>query len=863
MVQQFRARLTTVFQNKAFWQLILAAFMLGMAVFFIRQEHLELLQIRQELHHTHISYVVLGLLLSVAYVFTQGLMYRYSFRALGQQVPLLSATQLFLKRNLVSVFLPAGGFSSLAFFTKSIEARGISRSQILLASTIFSFCGLVSVVVVAIPALGYALLQNSLQGAEVLGFVFLLVLVGIFLYLFWSVSRKGWLYRLIVGRYPSAALVLDEMLQQQVNRRAVGYTILVSVVIEFIGVAHLYLALLALGLLPSLTAAFLGYVVMVILLIASPFLRGLGAIEVSVTFILGRYGYSVVEAATATLLFRLFEFWVPLLLGVSSFLTKKDNLLLRLMPALIILAVGLINVISAITPAIPARLRLVNGLLPTNVVYTSNMLVLMFGLVLLLLSVFLLQGSRRAWVVATTLLLLSFTGHLIKGADYEEATLSLLACLMLLYTRRQYRLKPHPRYTRISLLTFLFGVVAVLAYGVIGFYFIDKRHFAADFTLQQAVERTLRLLFLFDDDGLTPLTRFAHYFIFSIYAAGAGVILLLLYGLLRPYFSKPFNTEQDWEQAQALLDKYGQSALDYFKVYPDKQLFFSEDRETFLAFKVTRLFAFVLENPVAKDAAAFQAIIRSFDRYCTENGFVSIFYRVPERSLPLYSALGKKSFPIGEEAVLDLTTFTIDGGKMKPTRSALNRLTGEGYSVKAYDPPVREGILQKLEQVSTDWLQALGQQELTFTQGVFDPAILKTQTILTVEDQEEKVYAFLNLVPDYVPGEATYDLIRKVGNAPNGVLDLLLVKTYLYLKEKGYTSVNLGLAPMSGIAGRNMTQRGIRYAYEHLRVFGHFVGLRKYKEKFFPKWEQKYLIYEHDYHLVQVPAALRRVSEAP
>ncbi|HPI80585.1 MAG TPA: phosphatidylglycerol lysyltransferase domain-containing protein, partial [Cyclobacteriaceae bacterium] len=65
---------------------------------------------------------------------------------------------------------------------------------------------------------------------------------------------------------------------------------------------------------------------------------------------------------------------------------------------------------------------------------------------------------------------------------------------------------------------------------------------------------------------------------------------------------------------------------------------------------------------------------------------------------------------------------------------------------------------------------------MAFTQGVFDKAILKEQTIITVEDGEEKVYAFLNIIPDYAPGEATYDLIRKVQDAPNGVLDMVLAK---------------------------------------------------------------------------------------
>jgi phosphatidylglycerol lysyltransferase len=71
----------------------------------------------------------------------------------------------------------------------------------------------------------------------------------------------------------------------------------------------------------------------------------------------------------------------------------------------------------------------------------------------------------------------------------------------------------------------------------------------------------------------------------------------------------------------------------------------------------------------------------------------------------------------------------------------------------------------------------------------------------------------------------------------------------------------MGLAPLSGIEGINLAEKTIRYAYENLKMFGHFKGLRKYKDKFFPRWEKKYIIYSNDYHLLQVPNALKRVSE--
>lgn len=398
-------------------------------------------------------------------------------------------------------------------------------------------------------------------------------------------------------------------------------------------------------------------------------------------------------------------------------------------------------------------------------------------------------------------------------------------------------------------------------YGIAGFYLMDKHHFGIDFRLGVAIKIIFKMFFLFDDSGLNPLTPFGQHFLYSIYIFGGLVLSFIFFSLLKPYFTKPYNSDEDILLAKEILNRYGNSPLDFFKTYPDKFIFLSNDRDGFISFKITRHFAFVLENPVCKDDEALVNLVRDFDNFCIENGFVSVYYRIPQHSLNLFKDMGKKSFPIGEEAIVDLTNFTLDGGKMKTTRSAINRLTSEGFNIKIYQPPVKEGLLQKLEMVSNNWLDEMNQKEIAFTQGIFDRAILKEQTIITVEDNEERVYAFLNLIPDFAPGEATYDLIRKITDAPNGVLDLLMAKTLIYLKDQGYKSVNLGLAPLSGIEGTNLAEKTIHYAYENLKALGHFKGLRKYKEKFFPVWEKKYLVYNYDFHLLQVPNALKRVSE--
>ena len=137
---------------------------------------------------------------------------------------------------------------------------------------------------------------------------------------------------------------------------------------------------------------------------------------------------------------------------------------------------------------------------------------------------------------------------------------------------------------------------------------------------------------------------------------------------------------------------------------------------------------------------------------------------------------------------------------------------------------------------------------------------IKEQTVITVENSEEKIIAFLNIIPDYVKNEGTYDLLRKTADAPNGIMDYILIELFKYFKTKGIHYVNLGFAPMSGLNDpHNFTEKSMKFAYEKIRSFSNYKGQRDYKEKFNPIWNDRYLIYSNDYDLLQVPGVLAQV----
>lgn len=856
-----RGKFNLIRENrKLITQFILTILFIAIATWFVKNQQSEFGQVKGVLLASQWQYILTGILVTAIYIILQGFMYKMAFSSVRKKIPLTSTLLLFLKRNFISVFIPAGGVTSLLFFTGDIEKRGISKTKIHFASSIYAFVGILTVVSVAVPILIYALLEGLSGAGEIFGLAAMILVIITILLSYRSIIHKGSLYRILIRFFPSLEVLLEDLITHTIDSKSLIFTIFISILIDLIGILQLYIAMLALNFHPSLFYAMMGYLTTVVSLSISPFMRGLGAVEVSLSFVLTRFGYSGVEAIAITFLYRFFEFWLPLLAGAFSFLLKINKLLMRVIPALLIFVLGIIDIISVITPAIHERVQRLQDFIPVVAITASNYFVLLAGAFLLLTAVFMLKGLRNAWWIALILSTISCIGHLTKAIDFEEATVALLVIGMLWFSRKEYYIKGNPRMKTIGVMTAFLSFAAVLLYGTIGFYFLDKKHFNIDFNIWQSIRYTFQNYFLVGSADLIPASRFARNFLVSLNVYGFLSMSFMFYTIIRPFIIKGSADPEELLKAKMLLEKFGNSGLDYFKTYHDKMVFMPEGHDTFIGYRIAGNYAVVLENPVAENTEKMKQCIVFFERYCTDNGLKTIYYRVPEESLPIYKSLSKKSLFLGQEGIVNLQTFTLDGSKNKTLRNGLKKVCERGYKCSIHTPPLKDGVMQKLKAVSDEWLSSTDRSEIVFSQGMFNWNELKQQTIITLENTEEKVIAFLNIISDYAPGEGTYDLIRKTNDAPNGVMDFILVELFNYLKSQNYSTANLGFAPLSGLDDpHTFPEKSMKFAYEKIKSFSHYKGLRNFKEKFSPIWHNKYLIYTNDYDLLQVPAVLTKV----
>jgi phosphatidylglycerol lysyltransferase len=287
----------------------------------------------------------------------------------------------------------------------------------------------------------------------------------------------------------------------------------------------------------------------------------------------------------------------------------------------------------------------------------------------------------------------------------------------------------------------------------------------------------------------------------------------------------------------------------------DKALLFNDERTAFVMYGVQGRTWVALGDPVGPECR-FRDLVRQFLERCQDFGGVPVFYEIGKTHLHLYADFGLTFVKLGEEAKVDLTAFTLEGGHAAKYRNVLRRLEKEGGSFRVLDPSDVPAVMNRLHEVSDDWLAAKASAEKGFSLGFFDESYLSRFPVAVIE-RDGRIQAFANLWPGPRHEEISIDLMRYHRDAPKNVMEGLFLHIMQWGQEQGYRRFALGMAPLSGFedsAVASLWNRMGAFLYEHGEAIYNFQGLRAYKEKFNPTWEPHYLAYPGGLRLPRIMA---------
>jgi len=365
----------------------------------------------------------------------------------------------------------------------------------------------------------------------------------------------------------------------------------------------------------------------------------------------------------------------------------------------------------------------------------------------------------------------------------------------------------------------------------------------------------------------TTIDRYAS---ISLLAVGLSLILVALYLLTRPVVDRQLSSGRAAVgrraaelRARDIVRRHGTGTLDYFALRDDKQWFFH--RDSLVAYAVFGGVCLVSPDPIGPFSERAH-VWDSFRRFVDRHGWGLGVMGAGEEWLPTYQASGMRFVYIGDEAVVDPREFSLEGGKMKGLRQAVNRVARYGYTVRFLDPahlsPEDAACMAELMAKSRR-----GEQERGFSMmlgRLFDPR--DTGLLLTlVEDPEGVPVAMCQFVPSPAIGGYSLDLMRRdPGDHPNGLLDFALCSTITHLKEMGMKGLSLNFAAMRSIlegeTGDGVTQRVERWALRRLSGVLQIETLWRFNAKYEPRWLPRYIVFDSAEQFVPVAVQIMRAE---
>lgn len=634
--------------------------------------------------------------------------------------------------------------------------------------------------------------------------------------------------------------------------------VVLSSVLEWAGVAGFFVLVgTLLGVSTNLAAVFPLYVVAQLLGVISMIPGALGSFDVIMMLELIMLGVPRPTVIVWLLLFRVFYYLVPLILGGIFFLhhllIQFNNFFDQLPQAIVgklahllvtcfMYISGIMMLLAASVPDLTANNRFLQQVYPFTFFFLHQLTTMAFAIALLACARGLQAKVAKAYWPSLLLLLIGMLNTLLNLGTWGLTIYLLLLLVMVILMRHAlYRAK-----LQYSIGKFIIdGVIfigSVLLYVIVGL--VNDPHYAADHAIPSFLLFPGEKVWLSGFIGL---------------AIGLAIMLLII-----SYFTAgfdPFAGRQPLpaDRVRGVIDHFGGNETSHLAFLNDKNIYFYQEGGTDVLFfmyrrKYDKLI--VMGNPVGK-RAAWRDGLRQFVHEADHYGYKLVFYEVDSPLTLLLHEFGFDFLKTGEDGLVKLADFTLAGKRQRSQRALIHKFDREGYQFAIVPPPFSTDQMAELKGVSDDWL---GEQiEKGFSLGFFSPSYINTAPVATVRNQDGVLVAFATLMPTGGKKILTIDLMRHSHLAPSGIMDKIFVSLFFYGQKNGYQYFDLGMAPLANVGDSQFSfieEKIAHFIYQYgYHLYG-FQGLRRYKSKYATEWHSRYTAYQKKNSLVTTMLAL-------
>ncbi len=347
---------------------------------------------------------------------------------------------------------------------------------------------------------------------------------------------------------------------------------------------------------------------------------------------------------------------------------------------------------------------------------------------------------------------------------------------------------------------------------------------------------------------------------------GAVVVVLSALMLFRPPADTRTLSVDDEARVRTLLRDHGEhDSLGYFATRRDKAVVWDHDdpaqARAGVSYRAFGSISLASGNPVG-DPEAWDAAIARWRRHARASGLSMAVMGAGQAGAAAYARAGLNAFEIGDEAILDLQGFSLNGPGLKPVRAAVARLQRRGYvtSVRRHGT-VDATSFAELADTAAQWRGDGGDERgFSMALGRVEDPLDGASVLVTARDADGALRGFLSFVP-WGRNGLSLDLMRRDPTADNGLVELMVASLAERSATLGVGRVSLNFAMFreaferGAALGAGPMARLWRQALLLASRTWQLESLYRSNAKYQPAWQPRFLCFEYASDLPRVGTA--------
>jgi lysyl-tRNA synthetase class 2 len=530
--------------------------------------------------------------------------------------------------------------------------------------------------------------------------------------------------------------------------------------------------------------------------------------------------------------------WVPAAMGYATAL------------------VGLIDIVGAVSPHLKVtRVHELASILPgVNTIATAASLVV--GILLIMLAHALRRRKQRAWKAVVLLLPVGSVLEVLRWHHQGSGIVGLAVFVLLLLNRKEFYALSDPR-TRWRALWNFIGM-SIFSFGL-GLIIVSShaRTFGGSPSIHDRFWEVFWGLFGIGGPIEYSSQHVGDLVYYSLAALGLLTAVSTLWLATKP--SKPIAelSEDEEQQVRGLLAKHGaRDSLGYFALRRDKSVIFSPSGKAAIAYRVVSGVMLASGDPIG-DVEAWPGAIKRFMEEAHRYAWVPAVMGCSEVGGEVWTReAGLDALEIGDEAIVEVEDFTLEGRAMRNVRQMVKRIERAGYECRVRRVDELTTVERDQIRYAADaWRGTETERGFSMALGRFGDAADEGCVVITAHKLPEgaapgtsDIRAVLHFVPWGKDG-ISLELMRRDRDADPGLNELLIVKALEACPSLGVARVSLNFAMFrSALArGERIGAGPVLRAWRGLLVFlsrwFQIESLYKFNAKFRPIWEPRFLVY--------------------